>query len=630
MDNAFWNGAVMVYGDGKTFFRPLAGALDIAAHELTHGIIQRTVNLDYQYQAGALNESFADVFAVMVDRDDWLLGEDVVKKTASPSGALRDMADPHNGGVKGDSFWQPARMNEFVELDITKDNGGVHLNSGIPNHVCFLTARTLGREKTEQLYYRILAARYLNTRATFTDMRLAATQAATDLFGASSPEVAAVEAAFDSVGIVGGAVSQAPADLAPVEGEEWVALVGATAGDNSLFLARPVVESAADIVRLTSTQVLTNSSSPISVSRNGSTIVFIDASHFVRAIHTDGSGEQVISRNGQWASIALSPDGRRMAATTVFKDSTIFVFDLVDPQASKAIHLYNPTTQEGIETEVTRFADSMTWDKSGGSLLYDAFNSIPQTGGGAIDYWDVNLLDVNDERIFSLFPAQPEGTSIGNPSFAQTNDSFIAFDRVDFNTNTAEIWAADLFAGTANAIEANGTSIGAPKYAPDDSQLIFQRIQNGVPGLRKIPLAADKIRPAGPSQNYLASAERGVWFVIGASAGEPTSVGSEGGESLPDDYQLEPNYPNPFNGGTAIRYSLPRDGEVYLAVYDLLGQEVVRLESGFKLAGLHAARWDGMDRAGHAAASGVYLCRLQAWGASDEMIQVTRVMTLLR
>ena len=77
MENAFWNNPFMVYGDGGLDFAPLAGALDVAAHEFTHGVIENTINLDYVMESGALNESFADIFGAMVDREDWFIGEDI-------------------------------------------------------------------------------------------------------------------------------------------------------------------------------------------------------------------------------------------------------------------------------------------------------------------------------------------------------------------------------------------------------------------------------------------------------------------------------------------------------------------------------------------------------------------------
>ncbi len=100
LDNAFWNGAAMFYGSGQQAFSPLAGSLDVGGHEMSHGVVQETANLEYMDESGALNESFADIFGVMIDRDDWKLGEDVVNPNFFPSGALRDMENPNNGGYQ--------------------------------------------------------------------------------------------------------------------------------------------------------------------------------------------------------------------------------------------------------------------------------------------------------------------------------------------------------------------------------------------------------------------------------------------------------------------------------------------------------------------------------------------------
>jgi Zn-dependent metalloprotease len=93
LDNAFWNGKAMFYGNGNQLFLPLAGALDVGGHEISHGVTQHTANLEYQGQSGAINESMSDIVGCMVDRDDWLLGEDIIPSNSTnyPSGALRDM-----------------------------------------------------------------------------------------------------------------------------------------------------------------------------------------------------------------------------------------------------------------------------------------------------------------------------------------------------------------------------------------------------------------------------------------------------------------------------------------------------------------------------------------------------------
>ena len=85
---------------------------------------------------------------------------------------MRNLRDPHNGDEPDGYGWQPAHMDEYVELDLEYDNGGVHTNSGIPNRAAYLVAEDLGREKTAQIYYYILEARYLAQRSQFIDCRL--------------------------------------------------------------------------------------------------------------------------------------------------------------------------------------------------------------------------------------------------------------------------------------------------------------------------------------------------------------------------------------------------------------------------------------------------------------------------
>jgi Zn-dependent metalloprotease len=629
MDNAFWNGVFTAYGDGDVGFRPFAAALDVVAHEMTHGVIERTVNLEYRFQSGALNESFADVFGAMVDRDDWTLAEDIANESVFASGVLRDMQDPHNGSDANDFSWQPAHMDEFVELEITEDNGGVHINSGIPNRACFLVAEALGREKTEQVYYRILEARYLNSRSNFVDLRLAALRATADLFGESATEIDGVAAAFDRVGIVGSEGESAPPDRSPVDGEQWIAVVNGEPDDSSLFLVRPQIDSGEDVVQLTTTQVFTGSGNPVSVSDDGSIILFVDSDNFIRFIFSDGTGEEVISENGDWSSIALSPDGRRLAATSVFQDTTIFIFDLQDSERSQEVTLYNPTTQDGVKADVTLYADALDWNLSSEFIIYDAFNSVPQAGGDSLTFWSINLLDVDNEIIFPLFPALPEGLHTGNPSFGQTNDNVFAFDLYDEVNDLDEIWAGDLFSGATSLIEDNGSSIGYPRYSPDDTELLFQRFEEDAPALRRIAIGEDKITPESDSEPYASEGQLPTWFTIGSRPETPTAI-EEIAESRPDAFRLDQNFPNPFNPETAITYRLPAPAKVRLTIYDVTGGVVRVLDSGFKPSGTFNLSWSGRDATGRSVGSGVYFYRLEVLEPGRKPLGLTRKMTLLR
>ena len=182
--NAFWDGTQMKFGEGY------AAALDITAHELTHAITDRTADLEYKCQSGALNESMSDIFASNVDDDDWVIGED--KPAGTPR---RNMADPESEG-------QPAHVDDYDAAPSWDDFGGVHTNSGIPNHAYYLMVQSIGRDAAEQIVYRVLTEK-LQSDSNFEDFRTASLEVAADLFGAESPEQAGVDESFAAVGLDG-------------------------------------------------------------------------------------------------------------------------------------------------------------------------------------------------------------------------------------------------------------------------------------------------------------------------------------------------------------------------------------------------------------------------------------------
>ncbi|MCX7570658.1 M4 family metallopeptidase [Tumebacillus sp. DT12] len=205
-NNAFWNGTQMVYGDGDgSTFVALSGSLDVVGHEITHAVTERTADLVYSYQSGALNESWSDVFGNLIENksdNTWLVGEDIY--TPGTSGdALRSMSNPPAMG-------DPGHMDQYVNT--SSDNGGVHTNSGIPNKAFynFVTTPGITRDNAGKVWYRALT-QYLTTNSQFIDARNATIQSATDLFGAGSAEVTAVTNAWTNVG-VGGTSTPAPGD----------------------------------------------------------------------------------------------------------------------------------------------------------------------------------------------------------------------------------------------------------------------------------------------------------------------------------------------------------------------------------------------------------------------------------
>ena len=208
-NNASWNGRWMTYGDGDgEFFISLSAGLDVAAHEMTHGVITHTASLVYRNQPGALNESFADVFGALVDDDDWEMGEDIMAPAAKADGVtrLRSLSDPNSVVVSNaqraayGSGVYPAHMDEFYHMPLNVDNGGVHVNSSITNHAAYLIGEEIGRKKLGKIYYRALSV-YLTPNSDFSDARKAIVQSAIDLYGEGSAEETAVKSGFDAVGI---------------------------------------------------------------------------------------------------------------------------------------------------------------------------------------------------------------------------------------------------------------------------------------------------------------------------------------------------------------------------------------------------------------------------------------------
>lgn len=261
MDNAFWDGDEMAFGDGDgevfgseftSSFRlhciytdcDYAGFtknIDVIGHELTHGVIQHEADLEYEYQSGALNESLADVFGIMIKQyfhpdgqqksadADWLVGEGIFNPSITNAKALRSMKAPgtayDNPRIGKDR--QPADMDGYRKLPNSSagDWGGVHSNSGIPNRAFYLVATGLGGfswEKAGPIWYAALRdpeLKVIDTKTAFTVFADLTTKYALELFDQEVQTV--VKAAWVKVKVyrtaadptVADAIGNAPLDL---------------------------------------------------------------------------------------------------------------------------------------------------------------------------------------------------------------------------------------------------------------------------------------------------------------------------------------------------------------------------------------------------------------------------------
>lgn len=207
-NNAFWDGEQMTFGDGDgTNFKGFVHALDVIAHELTHGVVQYTAALEYKGQSGALNEHYADAFGSAIKQwslkqtaqtADWLMGE--VCLTGQFKGkAIRSMKSPADPAVV--IMPQPETMAKIYKG--TQDNGGVHINSGILNKAFYLVSMDIGTQKAAVLWFETLKT--LKSTSKFTDFYKGLSKVSKTLITAGKiPNTTqkSLDTAFKTVGII--------------------------------------------------------------------------------------------------------------------------------------------------------------------------------------------------------------------------------------------------------------------------------------------------------------------------------------------------------------------------------------------------------------------------------------------
>lgn len=590
LDNAFWNGQFMFYGNGRQAFSSLAGALDVAGHEMSHGVIQNTSNLEYQGESGALNESFADIFGVLIDRDDWLLGEDIVSRQFFPTGALRNVMDPNNGGRSlQDRGWQPASVSE--QFFGSEDNGGVHINSGIVNRAFYLFANQVGRDQAEQVYYDALA-NYLTRSSQFIDARLAVIEAARKGFGNNS--AAAATAAFDAVGITEGTPTAPPAEAPTNEGSQFLMMVG-----ESFFgtEGQGIYLTSLDGTEINGANPLTEDGVLFkpSISDDGSRILYINTSNQLRLINfdwTEGSfGIVELSNEQIWRRAAISKDGLKVALTTTDQTNDIIVFDLRDASSGVTFELSNPTTsQSGLNFDDVQFADGLEWDLSSQFVIYDARNEVDGILGatayydiGSMQVWDNNTDRFADGSIEKLYNSLPDNVSIGNPAISKNSPNILVFDYID-NTPGEEalfVVATDIETRATIGI-AQPTELGFPNYSVGDDFIIHEDGGGFLGGksIKRVAVDADKITPTSEGVEITTGFQWPNWFATGTRL-----ITNVQNRINPDQLSIE-TFPNPASQNVMVKIELEKAGQVQFEIYDMLGKLVYQHQTRAN-AGVH-------------------------------------------
>lgn len=518
---------------GKTVFDGVeidfARSLDVMAHEITHEVINTNGGLEYQNQSGALNESISDSFGSLVDSSNWDIGEDL-----DPNSRLleRDMANPnlpstpprklaHCASSPTLTVNQPAHMLDFVKLPFdppldTCDNGGVHINSGIPNRAFYLlaegltaegTGESVGRTKAGELLFKTMLQ--LPKTANFIEAAQTMLNQALNDYGADSTEYAAVNESWKQVG------------LEPRETETISVAQLITSDNNWIVYLNPYydiasVESPSDnIYNLYIQLVDADQPSYIADTNYGplngieyasynrpTMIVFQDGSFStiyrgattgkLYVYNSTAAREEPLELDGYtFSDIAFSTDGSTLIFS-VLESGLIFTYDLVSDQLFSTV-VRPPTTAEGVDAQQARFVDTIRFDPTNRYIVFDYLSCLPTQfndcdDADAVEYWAIGLLEVASQKLLFPFPSQPDSIDVGYPSFSNKTDNYITFDLIDYDADTDSgiatgIYIYDIYNGSSfefitkpDITTEQYGSWGSPSFSADDSGLIYDAL----------------------------------------------------------------------------------------------------------------------------------------------------------
>ncbi|MBI3416782.1 MAG: M4 family metallopeptidase [Verrucomicrobia bacterium] len=513
--NAAWSShyQVMVFGDDI----PLAAGLDVIGHELTHGVTEKTAGLVYQDQPGALNEAMSDIFGEFVEasRDgqpDWLMGEEIPL-------IIRNFKNPGEITRPGIGAF-PSKMSEFKNLPPDQDHGGVHINSSIINHACYLLTVGLngavGLGDAEKIFYRALT-QHLQAQSQFVDARLACVASAEEIFGANSAQVAKVKEAFDAVEILDTPSTPAPTPIPTVQGPDSTLLIGFDPSVFEIALGRreAALGDPVDGVAL----VESVKTARPAVSGDGSFALFVDSAYDVCGVNTDNPNTlQCLGFQGLVHSVAIAPNSTLSAF--VLRDPVsgqpqdkINVFNLGN-NTTKTYKLVSPVA-DGTSVDSVLYADSMVFSSDSKTLIYDAVSQLRFGTGTPVQRWSIFAINLATDTATVLLPPQ-EGIDIGNPNMGRAGNRFLTFDARDVKTGNTAILNLDLFTGQFAAVGSVGQGLGFPCFTGDESAVIYAAPDSQAPltgfSLIKQPLAADRLTKDGQPTLWFSDATIGVIY----------------------------------------------------------------------------------------------------------------------
>lgn len=527
IDNAYWQNDMITFGNLNNW----AHTLDFAAHEMTHGVIEKTANLVYQNQPGAMNEAFADIFGESVEAfhgngsPDWKLGSFLTQP-------LRDMRDPASMEIANGRRY-PTKMSEiishndpFLDNFQGRDNGGVHLNSSIINQAYYQLAEGLpeaiGIPSAERIFYRAMTTK-LQKQSQFLDCRIACVQSAEEIFGAGSTEVLLTAEAFTVVEIFEQAPLPEPTPLPTVSGEDSTLFTFVSPFDGATYLARRETDMGDPVSGTLLVEVPVAPGKRPVVSRDGTEALFVTSDFAMAYINTtDGQGEILTEAGTVW-SVGASPDANMLGFVLMGNNQPEDIINVYDVTSDEWMEFdLQAPALDGGATDTILFADVVNFSPDNRVLYYDALNRITFSDGSQIEGWSIYALDMTTRSTLSVVPPIP-GASVGNPSMGRVYADHMVFEAEDLQTGQSHILTHDLATGVLHEVGVIFTAAGLafPDYFGDDQSVVYSDYAFDSffgfligSGLVRQPLAADGLTPQGEPSIWLEGSDAGA--TIGA------------------------------------------------------------------------------------------------------------------
>ena len=315
-----------------------------------------------------------------------------------------------------------------------------------------------------------------------------------------------------------------------------------------------------------------------SVTDNGKHIYYINNEGHIKEINLtdlDNPELNAIETEFEWHNVAVSKDGKRLAAISAYTDTSIYIINLKNNEITQ-FKLYNPTYTEGIKTPGPRFATTVEFSHDGNSIVYDAYNELIN-GNDTLWYFDVGFMNVwssennsiGSGTISKLFSSLPFGINIINPSFSKNSRNILAFDKIDVRDNTTAIFIADLETGNVNTLTENN-AFGYPNFSVDDTHLAFSSFdENKNQIIQKLVLNEDKMTTNSSPQLLLTNSFAPVFFATGERVLKV------------DNFRVDTNkkwglLENPVANTLKIKTNKLK---ATINIYDLIGNRVLNMET---------------------------------------------------